>query len=224
MKKYILTLTMLLLSSFAYDVQAQSMTDQQLITFIMEERDKGTSQNEIITKLMQRGVDIQQIQRVKRRYDRQINSAGLGYMVEGAVGNAASRMRQNNGQGRKGSNSSTRMNSGKANYRSSYSTSDPDFIMYQQELGDMLPSDSLAMLREYLRQERESRYRIFGHDLFSNENLTFEPNMNIATPKDYVLGPGDAVIVDVYGASQESFSETISPDGFITIQGFGPIQ
>jgi len=224
MKKYIITLTMLLLSSFPFDVQAQSMSDQQLITFILEERDKGTSQNEIITKLMQRGVDIQQIQRVKRKYDRQISNAGLGYVAEGVVNNAASRMRTNNGQVRKGSDSSMKVNSGKANYRPSYNPNDPEFVMYQQELGDLLPADSLAMLREYLRQERESRLRIFGHDLFSNENLTFEPNMNIATPKDYVLGPGDAVIVDVYGASQESFSETVSPDGFITIQGFGPIQ
>jgi protein involved in polysaccharide export with SLBB domain len=48
--------------------------------------------------------------------------------------------------------------------------------------------------------------------------------MNIATPQNYVLGPGDAVIVDVYGASQKTFNTTVSPDGEITIEGFGPIQ
>ena len=48
--------------------------------------------------------------------------------------------------------------------------------------------------------------------------------MNIATPQSYVLGPGDAVSVDVYGASQKTFDCTVSPDGQIIIEGFGPIQ
>lgn len=64
---------------------------------------------------------------------------------------------------------------------------------------------------------------MFGRDIFNNEELSFEPNMNIATPQDYRLGPGDAVIVDVYGASQGSFEKTVSPEGEITIEGFGPV-
>ena len=65
--------------------------------------------------------------------------------------------------------------------------------------------------------------RVFGRDIFNNKNLTFEPQMNIATPQNYVLGPGDQVIVDVYGASQESVNLTVSPDGDITIPGYGPV-
>lgn len=224
MKKIIISFAMMLLPAVPMQMQAQSMSDQQLITFIMEERDKGSSQNEIITKLMQRGVDIQQIQRVKRKYDRQINRSGFGAVADNAMNNATSRMRKNNGQERNtGSEKSSKLG-GPVQYQSSYSTDDPDYIRYQMELGDMMPVDSIAMLNDILKKERENENRIFGHDLFNNTNLTFEPNMNIATPKDYMLGPGDAVIVDVYGASQESFKETISPDGYITIEGFGPIQ
>ena len=226
MRKVFFILTMVLLSMAPTQMQAQTtMTDQELITFILSERDKGSSQNDIITKLMQRGVDIQQIQRVKRKYERQINSAGLGMVADESMKNAASRMRQNNGQEKRNvvSNSRTKLQS-ELKWQSAYDQDDPTFSAYKHELGDMLPTDSMAMLREYIRAGRSNQNRIFGHDLFNNDNLTFEPNMNIATPKDYVLGPGDAVIVDVYGASQESFNETVSPDGFITIQGYGPIQ
>lgn len=65
--------------------------------------------------------------------------------------------------------------------------------------------------------------KVFGRDIFNNKALTFEPQMNIATPQNYVLGPGDQLIVDVYGASQESATLTISPDGDITVPDFGPI-
>ncbi|MCE2615855.1 MAG: SLBB domain-containing protein [Phocaeicola sp.] len=64
---------------------------------------------------------------------------------------------------------------------------------------------------------------IFGHNLFTNANLSFEPNANLATPTNYVLGPGDEVIIDVWGASENTIRQTISPDGNIQISGLGPI-
>lgn len=225
MRKAFLLLTMVLLSLTPAQMQAQSMSDQELITFILNERDKGTSQNEIITMLMQRGVDLQQIQRVKRKYERQISKSGLGVIAEESMRNVSNRMRANNGQEKKGnvSNNRTKIQSS-MKWQPAYDPNAPDFVAYRNELGDMLPVDSMAMLRDIIKSGQSTQHRIFGHDLFNNDNLTFEPNMNIATPKDYVLGPGDVVIVDVYGASQESFNETVSPDGFITIQGYGPIQ
>ena len=65
--------------------------------------------------------------------------------------------------------------------------------------------------------------RIFGHDLFTNSKLTFEPNLSIATPDNYVLGPGDEVIIDVWGDAQSSASFTISPDGRINVPNVGPV-
>ncbi len=63
--------------------------------------------------------------------------------------------------------------------------------------------------------------KIFGHDLFTNKQLTFEPNLNIATPTNYVLGPGDELIIDIWGDSQMTINEIISPEGKIKISGVG---
>ena len=66
--------------------------------------------------------------------------------------------------------------------------------------------------------------KVFGRDIFNRKDLSFEPNMNIATPQNYRLGPGDAVHIDIYGASQKSEQTTVSPDGDVIIEGFGPVQ
>ncbi|EHQ24221.1 SLBB domain-containing protein [Mucilaginibacter paludis] len=62
---------------------------------------------------------------------------------------------------------------------------------------------------------------VFGSELFSNSNLTFEPSLRIATPQNYVLGPDDQVIINVYGNSQVDWNLKISPDGNIQIPGIG---
>ena len=225
MKKYFFMLLLLLMMTSSSAVMAQStMTDQQLVEFILTEKEKGTSQQEIITKLIQRGVDMQQIQRVKRKYERQIQQSGLGSVADEAVNNAENRMRKNNGQERKdASGTSYRVGSNKSG-SNEIATDDPEFLLMQAELGGLMPIDSIALLNQLLEQQKKEKSKIFGHDLFKNEALSFEPNMNIATPKDYILGPGDAVNIDIYGASQESHSLTISPDGEVTIPGFGPVQ
>lgn len=87
---------------------------------------------------------------------------------------------------------------------------------------DSLASDSTSMAY-ILPAEGQNRSRIFGHDMFTNEQLTFEPNLSIATPDNYVLGPGDEVIVDVWGDSQMTVESTISPDGKIFISNVGPV-
>lgn len=66
--------------------------------------------------------------------------------------------------------------------------------------------------------------RIFGHDFFSRENLTFAPNMNMPTPANYILGSGDEVIIDVWGDSELNLQYTIAPDGYINVPGLGRIQ
>ena len=66
--------------------------------------------------------------------------------------------------------------------------------------------------------------KVFGRDIFNNKRLSFEPQMNIATPQNYVVGPGDQLIIDIYGASQQSLQLTVSPDGDVTVPEFGPIR
>ena len=65
---------------------------------------------------------------------------------------------------------------------------------------------------------------IFGHDLFQSSTLTFEPNVNAATPDSYVLGPGDALLIELWGYSEDTIERTITPEGKISISGIGPIQ
>lgn len=74
-----------------------------------------------------------------------------------------------------------------------------------------------------VKPEEDPTQQIFGHNIFTNENLTFEPNLNIATPVSYRLGPGDEVIIDVWGASQTTIRQTISPEGSILVDNLGPI-
>lgn len=65
---------------------------------------------------------------------------------------------------------------------------------------------------------------VFGHDIFNGRTITFEPNENAATPEDYRLGPGDQLIIDIWGNSEGNYVETISPEGRINISQIGPIQ
>ena len=65
--------------------------------------------------------------------------------------------------------------------------------------------------------------QVFGRNIFNTRNLTFEPSSNLATPPNYRLGPGDEVIIDIWGASQNNIRQAISPDGTINIQKIGPV-
>ncbi|MBO7238900.1 MAG: SLBB domain-containing protein [Bacteroidaceae bacterium] len=65
---------------------------------------------------------------------------------------------------------------------------------------------------------------VYGRNLFNNKLLTFEPAMNIPTPADYILGAGDKVVIDIWGASQQSIEGEISPDGYVVVTGFGPVK
>lgn len=208
---------------------AQSgMTDEQVMQFVVKEYERGTSQTQIVTKLMQRGVDINQIRRVKNTYDRMKNKQGLGTVED--TKSAQSRLRSNNRNKEEQDakdmkdqralaqkNSSQRLQSTRE-ARHTYDEADEDFVAINDHLGMMLP-DSLEIL-----YEEEGKRKVFGRDIFNNKNLTFEPAMNIATPQNYRLGPGDAVFIDIYGASQRTIESTVSPDGTVTIEGFGPVQ
>lgn len=71
--------------------------------------------------------------------------------------------------------------------------------------------------------KNDPRSKIFGYSLFNSRNLTFEPSVNLPTPADYHLGPGDELIIDIWGASQQNYRLTVSPDGYIVIDNIGPI-
>ncbi len=215
-------------------VQAQSsMTDTQVAQFVQQEVERGTPQSQIVTKLMQRGVDITQIRRVRRKYQQMSQDGGLGRADQSKA--TDNRLRTNNGKDKEADKARTQREGqqreattsqriqGTSKWKEKYDENDADFVQMQDELALMTPEDSLALLRRMLNWQKKEQRKVFGRDIFNNKELTFEPEMNIATPQNYRLGPGDAVVIDVYGASQKSLTTTVSPDGDIVVENFGPI-
>ncbi len=252
MKRYFLALLIAVISFST--VSAQSMTDDQVMQFVLKEHSAGTSQAQIVTKLMQKGVDINQIRRIKAKYERQSKNGGLGLVKDETVGKTEDGMRVNNGdtkeslaqkklnrknknKNKKNSknyreideNSSHRVgavrNSNVKNENGMYD--DEDNESFDEMNGGVLDLLGDEYLTEDFMMEVDPTYyrgrKVFGRDIFNKEDLTFEPVMNIATPQNYVVGPGDEVKVDIYGASQKSSTYTVSPDGDIVIDGYGPV-
>jgi len=201
------------------------MTDDQVMKFVMKEYEAGTSQAQIVTKLMQQGVDIQQIRRVRTKYERLAKNKGLGAVSNSTEPEGGNRMRKNNGKAKEDSGelASPQYRIRDTSRKSTaYDETNDEWMMMQEELGEIFP-DSAAMLEMLMKEKEMEKKKVFGRDIFNNKELTFEPNMNIATPQNYRLGPGDAVFIDIYGASQKTVESTVSPDGTVTVEGYGPV-
>ena len=69
----------------------------------------------------------------------------------------------------------------------------------------------------------EATTEVFGRNVFRNQRLNFAPSENLATPRNYRLGPGDEVIVDIFGANQTTLRSVISPEGSINVDILGPV-
>ena len=232
MKKYIIAFFLSVLMPMA--ALAQSMTDEQVMKFVVKEHNSGTSQAQIVTKLMQNGVNIEQIRRVRKKYERVVKEQGLGAVSGSTSGKNDTRLRtgKKKGTGNDDDNiddnrseyeSQYRIKDGRKNNSSVgvYNDTNEDWVDMRNELDEFVP-DTAAMLNKLLAEK--TKKKVFGRNIFNNKNLTFEPNMNIATPQNYRLGPGDAVFIDIYGASQKTVESSVSPDGYVTIEGYGPVQ
>ena len=236
MKRFIIAILMSVLIPMSIMAQS-SMTDDQVMKFIVKEHNAGTPQSQIVTKLMQNGVNIEQIRRVKKKYERAAKDQGLGQVSSTTGSKNDTRLRSN---GKKKANgdakddeylddkksqydSQNRLKDGRVKDKRSYVFDDTndEWNDMRDELDEFVPD--MAALLEKLMMEKTKR-KVFGRNIFNNKNLSFEPNMNIATPQNYRLGPGDAVFIDIYGASQKTIECTVSPDGFVTIDGYGPVE
>ena len=231
--KRISTIIIGLLLATASTWAQSGMTDNQVMDYVIEQNAKGVSRQQIVTQLMQRGVTIEQIRRIQKKYQKQIKNGSLGAEdITAGSKTVKSRMREANGelreeQAKKDKQKASqfrikdsKMESYKKKQKRTYNEEDKDFVEMDEAMDFMMP-DSLKYFQE---EKKENKRKIFGHDVFNNKDLTFESSMNLATPQNYRLGPGDAVNVDIWGASQESVTEIISPDGTITIEDIGVIQ
>lgn len=232
-KRFIMLIALVMATGLPALAQS-SMTDQQIMDYVISENDKGVDRKTIVTNLMERGVSIDRIRKISKKYDKQ--KAGS---VNGAKNITSSksenRLRVNNGKEKE-------IKDRTSNYRKSNDdplrnkklTNKQRELMrmqreeeYYDEFDTFLP-DSLEMYNDIFGEEEaeedKPKKKIFGHDIFNNKDLTFEPEMNIATPADYRLGPGDVVYIDIYGASQKQDECSVTPDGYINISGYGPVQ
>ena len=202
MKKFSLLLFFLLCVGV---VSAQKMTDDQVIEYVMAAQEKGDSQQQIAKDLLRRGVTMDQVNRIKRKMENQ-KSTGVG-----ATMTEKERTRKAPAK-----NGAVELQSVKQE-KDKMNAAEREEMM-TGELGFLFP-DSTMM---YMARE-EKKKEIFGHRIFQNKDVTFEASYNLPTPANYKLGSGDEVVIDIWGASQSTIQETISPDGNIYVENLGPV-
>lgn len=187
---------LLLLMALPVFVMAE-MTDQQVLSYIETAVGQGKTQQQIGKELAVRGVNAVQLQRVKRLYEQKQPSK----TVAGTTGNATQTMRSSSPE------------SGVV-YMVPQSSSGSQQMFFINEYGDSIYLHSTGT---------QEKTQIYGRDLFRNSNLTFEPNVNSATPDDYRLGPGDEVVINIWGNNEAHIRDFISPEGTIIVSNIGPV-
>lgn len=206
--------------AFSNVVFSQQMSDDQVVKYVKSAQQMGKSQKDITSELMRRGVTKEQVERIQKKYD----DSQLDNQKNTNFDTSRSRQRGNNSSldsdrkqpqtqerdGQKGLRGSNRTTDRLQNANGKLNTDD-------EELERSLSEDKGS------RDKKDPTEQIFGHNIFTNENLTFEPNVNVATPVNYRLGPGDEVIIDVWGASETTIRQTISPEGSILVNNLGPV-
>lgn len=213
MRKYLVMLLLLVVCGGTS--LAQTMSDEQVVEYVLQQQEKGMSQNDIVKNLIRRGVTMEQVNRLKAKYSKQ---------EKGVVGNTdiykkvRTRNKPETDIKRDYMLKSAKSQTGQSTVKKPGELTEEELML--QELSFIMP-DSLDLYMEMNKEEPKKK--IFGRNIFSNKQLSFEPNLNIATPANYRLGPGDEVIIDIWGASQNTIQETISPDGAILVEGLGPV-
>ena len=195
-------------------VTAQTVSDDQVVKIIMTEKERGADETEIARKLLQQGATPAQIRRIKEKYEQE--QAGLGAVDLIGKGEKNNRLRNVKSK----EENFVVSKEDKADAPKLQKDKIKETQKEMQKNMAFLDLDSVVYYNNLLKKKTE----VFGRNLFNNELLTFEPAMNIPAPADYVLGAGDQVIIDVWGASQQTFDNVISPEGFIVVEGVGRIK
>ena len=210
-------LVSLLLLSAGVSAWSQ-MSEDKIIQYVQEQQAKGVSQEQIVFDLNKRGVTLEQLQRMREKYEKQQSTGVLGNTVSTQGASSVSRSRT---QGESLNQiRSSELNTSNRNDIEDSKTLEKERLqdMYNESM--FLFVDSMYLLKMSLLPPVKE---IYGHNLFKSRNLSFEPSANLATPQNYRLGPGDEVIIDIWGASQNTIQEVISPDGNIMVQDLGPV-
>lgn len=203
------------------------MPDSQVIELIRQYSERGMGQSEITAELMRRGVTQQQLLRIHSGATRG-SGAGLGTSSTSSSGTGEetdSRLRTLPWEGNDGRTARTTGGMGGVQQTGAVQgdITDPRAALRPDGRG-VGEADVRGFLDTMLMEaERARKTPIFGHNVFAGKELTFEPSLNIATPENYLLGPGDEVIIDIWGEAEQTIRRTVSPDGEITINRLGPV-
>ena len=193
----------LLLSVFCSILSYAQMSDESIYQYVSDRQAQGASQEQIVIELNRRGVTLQQLQRMREKYERSQQSSVFG---------SKSELQDDPSRVRAAGRAFNRVESSDISDGVSQSLFDESSFLF---------ADSSVLS---FRQDQFSTGKmIFGHDIFSGRGQSFEPSSNLATPPNYRLGPGDEVIIDIWGASQSTIRDVISPDGNIMVNDIGPV-
>lgn len=205
-RRYILLLLLFVCGCHTVSWAQSGMTDEAIIEYVKQAHQNGKSPEQIAVELQKKGITMARLQHIKSKYEQQGEKV-IPTLEKEKTGDAAE-----NGRLRKGT------------YYRQHGTASTSRQQRDMEnaLGEWL-ADTLTTEDAFLMEEPVPEKKVFGRDIFNSERLSFEPNMNIATPANYRLGAGDDIYIDVWGASQKSIQATISPDGTIQVEGLGPV-
>ncbi|MDE6793489.1 MAG: SLBB domain-containing protein [Muribaculaceae bacterium] len=183
------------------------MTDQQVIDYIKQQSAAGKSEQQIGKELLAKGVTPEQAKRIKAMYEAQQKAGANDTQSQNAYRNQNNNRVHSQSQGK---------NQNRNQYPAQGQTPTQDIFSSTTDIYiNENPED--ATLTDQTTKE------IYGHKVFNNQSLTFEPSENLATPQNYHLGPGDEVIIDLWGTSEDHLRQTISPEGSIMISQLGPV-
>lgn len=209
------------------------LPDRQVVELVRQYAERGMGQTEIATELMRRGVTVQQLQRIQSSVTGSgsttglsaatLSGSGLPYSGTGtAVKDFGSRLRTDPRQqttDRRYMQDQREM----SGLRGNMGIGDPRAMTASSMTGEGMYMPGAMIDSVMIEALLSGKTKIFGHNVFSGKELTFEPSLNVATPENYLLGPGDEVIIDIWGDSEKTIRGTISPDGVIVIDQLGPV-
>ncbi len=197
-----------------------AMTDDQVVDYVKAGMAQGKSQQAIGRELLAKGVTEAQIRRVQvaQSGKSSSNESRQDYSVRRNRSEKNDRQNISNASQNKdgrGSNAvrNSSMNNGAGGDQ--YFTTDLEEIIIDEQ--------DFKFDGQTRRDPNTNEKVVFGQNIFQSRNLTFEPNENLATPDDYKLGPGDEVVINIWGNNEDHIRQTISPEGSIFVSQIGPI-
>ncbi|WP_445665896.1 SLBB domain-containing protein [Fodinibius sp. AD559] len=186
------------------NIKVDNLSEQQIQQIKAEAESRGLSTNEVVQLAVARGMPQTEAQKLQRRLG-QVSGAG-----NQRDGGTSDRMRFST------------PDTARANEFDSFFRADTrrDSLQFYQDIRFLkyqIQQDSLKLERQKLRN------KIFGFELFQNATTSFQPALNIPTPQDYQLGPGDQLLIDIWGAAETTYQPQVTPEGTINIPNIGPI-